>query len=78
MRAFVPGYELYSPKTLAEALERMAAQAGVWRPFAGGTDLMVLFGAGKLDCCRFLSTVVHKFTHVFFRYAAAESADRGE
>ncbi|MFZ0820974.1 MAG: xanthine dehydrogenase family protein subunit M [Candidatus Acidiferrales bacterium] len=27
----------------------MAREPGVWRPFAGGTDLMVLFEAGKLE-----------------------------
>lgn len=58
MRSYIPGYELYAPKTLGEALERMAADpagAGQWRPFAGGTDLMVLLQAGKLDQRRFLS-----------------------
>ena len=55
MRAYIPGYELYAPKTLAEALERMAAEPGQWQPFAGGTDLMVLLEAGKLDHRRFLN-----------------------
>ena len=55
MRAYVPGYELSAPRTLAEALERLAAEPGRWRPFAGGTDLMVLLQAGKLDHRRFLS-----------------------
>lgn len=55
MRAYIPGYELYAPKTLAEALERMAAEPGQWQPFAGGTDLMVLLEAGKLSHHRFLS-----------------------
>jgi CO/xanthine dehydrogenase FAD-binding subunit len=49
VRAYIPGYELLVPKTLAEALERLAAEPGRWRPFAGGTDLMVLLQAGKLD-----------------------------
>jgi CO/xanthine dehydrogenase FAD-binding subunit len=44
-----------APRTLAEALDLMAVEPGVWRPFAGGTDLMVLFEAGKLDHRRFLS-----------------------
>ena len=52
MRAYIPGYELCVPKTLTEALERMAAEPGRWRPFAGGTDLMVLLEAGKLNQCR--------------------------
>jgi CO/xanthine dehydrogenase FAD-binding subunit len=48
VRAFIPAYELVSPSTLSEALELMAADPGRWRPFAGGTDLMVLLEAGKL------------------------------
>jgi len=55
VRAYVPGYELCTPKTLTEALERMAAEPGRWRPFAGGTDLMVLLEAGKLNHRCFLN-----------------------
>lgn len=39
---------MFCPKTLAQALERLAGEPGRWRPFAGGTDLMVLLQAGKL------------------------------
>ena len=45
MRAYVPDYDLVAPATLSEALGLV--QAGR-RPIAGGTDLMVLFEAGKL------------------------------
>ncbi len=31
-----------------EALQRLAEKPATWRPFAGGTDLMVLLEAGKL------------------------------
>lgn len=55
MRAFVPSYEVVAPRTLTEALERMATDPGRWRPLAGGTDLMVLFEAGKLEHRRYLS-----------------------
>jgi CO/xanthine dehydrogenase FAD-binding subunit len=55
MRSYIPGYEMEAPKTLAEALERMAREPGVWKPFAGGTDLMVLLEAGKLAQRKFLS-----------------------
>jgi CO/xanthine dehydrogenase FAD-binding subunit len=55
MRSVVPEYELRTPATLAEALDVLAAEPGVWRPFAGGTDLMVLFEAGRLDHKRFIS-----------------------
>jgi CO/xanthine dehydrogenase FAD-binding subunit len=44
-----------TPRDLASALERMSGEPGVWKPFAGGTDLMVLLEAGKLPHRRFLS-----------------------
>lgn len=48
MRAYLPAYDLRAPETLREALELMADRARRWRPVAGGTDVMVLFEAGKL------------------------------
>src|SRR5258705_6746401 len=55
MRSYVPGYELQEPRNLEDALERLAREPGVWKPFAGGTDLMVLLEAGKLSHRKFLS-----------------------
>ena len=55
MRSYVPAYEMQAPLNLAEALERMAREPGEWKPFAGGTDLMVLLEAGKLPHRKFLS-----------------------
>ena len=55
MRSDVPAYELQAPQDLAAALDRMAREPGVWRPFAGGTDLMVLLEAGKLPHRKFIS-----------------------
>jgi CO/xanthine dehydrogenase FAD-binding subunit len=55
MRSYVPGYEMEAPRTLAETLARMAHEPGVWKLFAGGTDLMVLLEAGKLPQRKFLS-----------------------
>jgi CO/xanthine dehydrogenase FAD-binding subunit len=48
MRAYIPSYKLISPASLVEALDVLAADHGTWKPFAGGTDLMVLLEAGKL------------------------------
>jgi len=49
MRAYVPAYQLISPANLAEALDVLSQNSGAhWKPFAGGTDLMVLLEAGKL------------------------------
>ena len=55
MRAYVPDYELKTPRDLAEALQLLAREPGVWKPFAGGTDLMVLFEAGRLAHKRFVN-----------------------
>jgi len=48
MRALVSSYKLISPATLDEALQILTRERDVWKPFAGGTDLMVLLEAGKL------------------------------
>src|SRR5216684_5751452 len=48
MRAYVPSYQLISPASLTEALDVLSLNDGAWKPFAGGTDLMVLLEAGKL------------------------------
>jgi CO/xanthine dehydrogenase FAD-binding subunit len=55
LRSYVPAYELEAPRDLSVALKRMAQEPGIWKPFAGGTDLMVLLEAGKLAHRRFLS-----------------------
>src|SRR5918912_4419126 len=55
MRAYLPDYELKPAASLAEALTLLSDEPGVWRPFAGGTDLMVLFEAGKLAHKRFVN-----------------------
>jgi CO/xanthine dehydrogenase FAD-binding subunit len=48
MRAFLPSYQLLSLASLREALDVLAREPGVWQPFAGGTDLMVLLESGRL------------------------------
>jgi CO/xanthine dehydrogenase FAD-binding subunit len=48
MRAFIPDYQLTTPASLTDVLTVLNQQPGVWKPFAGGTDLMVLLEAGKL------------------------------
>jgi CO/xanthine dehydrogenase FAD-binding subunit len=48
MRAYVPGYQLTTPASLNDVLALISNEPGVWKPFAGGTDLMVLLEAGKL------------------------------
>jgi CO/xanthine dehydrogenase FAD-binding subunit len=46
MRGYIPGYELVTPTSLDDALALIATDG--WKPFAGGTDLMVLLEAGRL------------------------------
>ncbi|HEV2708557.1 MAG TPA: xanthine dehydrogenase family protein subunit M [Pyrinomonadaceae bacterium] len=55
MRAYLPAYELKVPRTLTDALELLAREPGAWRAFAGGTDLMVLLEAGRLEHRRYFS-----------------------
>lgn len=55
MRAYVPTYRLISPRKLSEALTALASEPGVWQPFAGGTDLMVLLESGKLPHKNYLN-----------------------
>ena len=55
MRAYLPAYEMQAPRDLAAVLDLLAHEPGTWRPFAGGTDLMVLLEAGKLLHRRFIS-----------------------
>lgn len=51
MKSFVPAYEMVTARYLDDAL----AWLPEYRPFAGGTDLMVLFEAGKLRHTRFVN-----------------------
>jgi CO/xanthine dehydrogenase FAD-binding subunit len=55
MRAFIPQYQLQTPKALSEALDALSRAPGMWQPFAGGTDLMVLLEAGKLPHKNYLN-----------------------
>jgi CO/xanthine dehydrogenase FAD-binding subunit len=75
MRAYIPSYDLRVPKQLSEALALLAREPGVWRPFAGGTDLMVLLEAGKLDHKKYLSLV--KIDDLRGIHSSADSATIG-
>jgi CO/xanthine dehydrogenase FAD-binding subunit len=48
MRSNVAAFDLQTLPTLEATLKFMAREPGVWKPLAGGTDLMVLFEAGTL------------------------------
>jgi CO/xanthine dehydrogenase FAD-binding subunit len=53
MRGYIPGYELVTPVSLDDALGLLATDG--WKPFAGGTDLMVLLEAGKLTHLKYVN-----------------------
>jgi CO/xanthine dehydrogenase FAD-binding subunit len=55
VRSYLAAYEMETPRDLQAALDRMSREPGVWKPFAGGTDLMVLLESGKLSHKKFLS-----------------------
>ena len=55
MRSDPREFQLSAPATIEAALDRVSREPRVWQPFAGGTDLMVLFEAGKLQHKQFLS-----------------------
>ncbi len=55
MRVDAGAYQLVSPGTLDGVLALMAESPGVWTPIAGGTELMVQFGAGRLQARRLVN-----------------------
>src|ERR1051325_5138904 len=55
MRGHIPSYELLTPNSLNETLDLFAQKNGNWKPFAGGTDLMVLLEAGKLPHRKYIN-----------------------
>ncbi len=55
MRTYLPDIEMRKAASVADALALLHDEPGVWTPFAGGTDLMVLMEAGTLRPGRYLS-----------------------
>lgn len=55
MRSLPAAYEMSSPNTLDAVLRMMSAEPGAWTPIAGGTEVMVQFGAGKVAPRRFVN-----------------------
>ncbi len=49
MRSHPSEYELVAPGKLSAVLTLLAREPGVWLPIAGGTELMVQYGAGRLS-----------------------------
>jgi CO/xanthine dehydrogenase FAD-binding subunit len=55
MRAQPSQYELIAPGNLSAVLELLAREPGVWLPIAGGTEIMVQYGAGRLGSHKLVS-----------------------
>src|SRR5689334_1785247 len=55
MRADPRQYELVAPSNLQSVLALIGREPGTWTPIAGGTDLMVLYAAGKLPARKLVS-----------------------
>jgi CO/xanthine dehydrogenase FAD-binding subunit len=55
MRSDPAEYQLVAPDTLPDAVAVLASEPGAWLPIAGGTDVMVLYGAGKLAARKLVS-----------------------
>jgi CO/xanthine dehydrogenase FAD-binding subunit len=55
MRSFLPSYTLRTAPSLDGVLAILAEEPGGWRPFAGGTDLMVQLAAGTLTHRQFVN-----------------------
>jgi CO/xanthine dehydrogenase FAD-binding subunit len=55
MRAQPSQYELVAPGELSRVLELLAREPGVWLPIAGGTEVMVQYGAGRLAARKLVS-----------------------
>jgi OHCU decarboxylase len=55
VRANPSEYELVAPGNLPAVLSLLAAEPGAYLPIAGGTDLMVLYSAGKLSARKLIS-----------------------
>jgi CO/xanthine dehydrogenase FAD-binding subunit len=55
MRAQPAEYELVAPGKLSAVLDLLAREPGVWLPIAGGTEVMVQYGAGRLGARKLVS-----------------------
>jgi CO/xanthine dehydrogenase FAD-binding subunit len=55
MRSDPSDYELVAPGNLSAAVSLLADHPGEWLPISGGTDVMVLYAAGKLASRKLVS-----------------------
>lgn len=58
MRSYPASYELITPRNLESALCVLHEEPGQWTPIAGGTEIMVLFSAGKLTVRKLMNVAL--------------------
>jgi len=75
MRSNAADFELIAPQNLKDALAILDAERGVYTPLAGGTELMVAFGAGRLAARRLMS--LHLLKELRFLDVTAERVTIG-
>jgi CO/xanthine dehydrogenase FAD-binding subunit len=64
MRSYSAEYELLTPGSLDAVLRLLHDEPGVWTPIAGGTEIMVLYGAGTLTTRKFVSITVAELRQI--------------
>ncbi len=64
MRSYPADYELVTPGSLDAVLRLLHDEPGEWTPIAGGTEIMVLYGAGKLATQNFVSIAVTELREI--------------
>src|SRR5271154_207461 len=55
MRSYPDDYQLITPGSLDTVLRLLHDEPGQWTPIAGGAEIMVLYGAGKLAARKIVS-----------------------
>ena len=64
MRSYPADYELITPQSLEVVLQLLHEQAGEWTPIAGGTEIMVQYGAGRLAARKLVSISVPELREI--------------
>jgi CO/xanthine dehydrogenase FAD-binding subunit len=75
MRANAAEYDMIAPASLTAALALLANEPGVYTPIAGGTELMVALGAGRLQAKKLLS--LHHLKELRFIEVTPETVTLG-
>ena len=64
MRSYPADYELITPQSLDDVLRLVRDEPGTWTPIAGGTEIMVLFSAGKLSARKLVSIALPELRQI--------------